>query len=617
MSDTISSQPSVPVPSDQQEFPAPAAPAQGAPQSPLRLRLWPGVVILVVQWLIISIPAWVAPVTIAHFMGWFLGPMVGAGALAVWWLFASRVGRVDRWLPLLVCAGAGVATWLLSDPSVGWTGLVIYALPAATTAWVLWLVATPYLRWPIRRAGLLVLPTLAWLCFILVRYEGATGSLSANFRYRWSPTTEEQFLAEAAAGKVMGSSSSASTSAPLVLQPGDWPGFRGPERDSRLKGVRIATDWKAHPPRRLWHHLVGPGWSSFAVVGTHVFTQEQWADEEVVVCYDANSGDKIWAHPDRTRFSELMGGVGPRATPTFHDGKLYAQGATGRLNCLDAASGRVLWSHDVAADSGATLPQWGFSASPLVAQGMVMVFAGAPGKSVLGYNAKTGDLAWSAGEGQFSYCSLHPVRVAGVEQVVIATDRGLTAFLPTKGEVLWQHDWPLSGGMARVVQPTPLGDSDFLIGASFGVGTRRVHVRHDGDNWTSQEVWTTRAIKPYFNDLVIHGDHLYGFDSSFLTCVSLNDGKGKWRARDYGSGQVLLLADQQLLLVLGEQGEVALVDAVADAHRERARFQAIEGKTWNHPVVAHGKLFVRNAKEAACFELTGESERADAGNKIH
>src|SRR5262249_32622856 len=153
-------------------------------------------------------------------------------------------------------------------------------------------------------------------------------------------------------------------------------------------------------------------------------------------------------------------------------------------------------------------------------QGVVTVFAGGPdGKSVLGYNASTGEPAWSGGEGQFSYCSLHPARLGGVEQLVIATDRGLTAFHPARGEVLWRHDWPLEGGMSRVVQPTLLGDGDVLIGTSFGVGTRRVRVHREGDTWATKEVWTTRAIKPYFNDLVVHRGHVYGFDNNFLTCV--------------------------------------------------------------------------------------------------
>jgi outer membrane protein assembly factor BamB len=303
----------------------------------------------------------------------------------------------------------------------------------------------------------------------------------------------------------------------------------------------------------------------------------------------------------------VVAGPGPRATPTFHEGRIYALGANGRLNCLDAATGRRLWSRDVAEDSGAKVPQWGFSASPLVAAGVVTVFAGGPdGKAVLGYDASSGKLAWSAGEGSFSYCSPHLARLHGTEQVLITTDAGLTSFEPARGKVLWQHDWQLPNGMTRVIQPAVLGDTDVLIGTGFDHGTRRVRLGKGGG---TEEVWTSRAIRPYYNDLVVHGEHLYGFDGNFLTCVGLDDGAGKWRARGYGNGQVLLLSDQDLLLVLSEKGAVALVEASPQRHRVLGRFQAIEGKTWNHPVVAHGKLFVRNGEEAACYALAGAEDK--------
>jgi outer membrane protein assembly factor BamB len=303
------------------------------------------------------------------------------------------------------------------------------------------------------------------------------------------------------------------------------------------------------------------------------------------------------------RFTEIVSGPGPRATPTFHEGKLYALGATGRLNCLDPLTGNVVWSQDIMADSGAKAPTWGFSASPLVAHGIVTVFAGGPQKSVLGYDAASGKLAWSAGDDKLSYCSLHPTQLAGVEQVVIATGAGLTAYDPARGQILWQHGWSAGEDMARVIQPTVLSDSDLLIGTGMGMGTRRLHLERKDNTWKAEEVWTSKAINPYFNDVVVHQGHLYGFDGSFLTCVNLDQGKRTWKARGYGNGQILLLADQDLLLVLSEQGEAALVEANPQAHKELARFQAIEGKTWNHPVLARGKLFVRNGEEAACYEL--------------
>jgi outer membrane protein assembly factor BamB len=569
------------------------------------LRLWPAVVIIALQWLVVKTVSWVAPATMAQFMTMFLAPLVGTGLLAVWWLFFSRLRWVDRILGLVVFAAAGAVAYSFFHPSLGMFGLFLYALPAAATAWVAWLVVTPMLTWRLRRLGLAAVMILAWGFFILMRFDGANGQMQGDLSFRWTPTPEDKFGAEVAAGRLGAIRGvDPKTAKPLTLQPGDWPGFRGPNRDGHLMGVKIATDWDKNPPKLVWRHLVGPGWGSFSVIGSHVFTQEQWGDDEAVVCYDAATGEIIWAHKDPARFTEPVAGAGPRATPTFHEGKLYTQGAAGKLNCFEAATGEVRWSRDILADSGGQKPpDWGFAGSPLVVQGVVSIFAGGPeGKSVLGYNASTGDLVWHAGEGQLSYCSPHPTHLGGVEQLVISTDKGLTAFNPPDGHVLWSHAWELDK-MARVVQPTVVDNADLLLGTGFNQGTRRVHIAKDGGDWAAKEVWTSRAIAPYFNDLVVHDGHLYGFHGDFFTCVRLSDGKAKWKERGYGNGQVLFLADQNVLLIVTETGEVALVEASPDSHKELGRFQAIEGKTWNHPVVAHGMLFVRNGAEAACFKL--------------
>jgi outer membrane protein assembly factor BamB len=341
-----------------------------------------------------------------------------------------------------------------------------------------------------------------------------------------------------------------------------------------------------------------------SVVGDRLFTQEQRGPEEAVVCYHADTGQQLWAHSDNARFSETVAGPGPRATPTFANGHLYTLGAAGKLNCLDAATGAVIWSRDAAADSGAKLPIWGFAASPLVADGLVTVYTGGPnGKAVNAYAADTGQPAWSAGLGTIGYCSTQFATLAGVPQILIAANDGLTAMDPKTGAQLWRHEWKVPEGMTRITQPTVIGDADVLLGTAFDMGTRRLHVAHEGSAWDVKELYTTRAIKPYFNDLVYHDGNLYGFDTVFLTCVDANDGKVKWRTRGYGSGQVLLLADQSMLLVLSETGEAALVDAAPAAYHERAKFEALEGKTWNHPVIARGNLYVRNGEEIAAYAL--------------
>jgi outer membrane protein assembly factor BamB len=575
------------------------------------------VVIVGLMWAALIVPVLLDMDPMQQFPIKFFATMGTAGALALWWLAVSRVRWYDRLLVLAVFAAGAGGAYALAHPNLPpgqmrIFALLLFALPVAASAWVGWLLVTPFLAWPARRAGLLVALLLGWGYFTLQRIDGFDGSFHVETSWRWAPTAEDKLLADLASRKA-GPADAAATQT-LTLAPGDWPGFRGAARDGRLVGVRISTDWAANPPREVWRQRVGPGWGAFTVVGDRIFTQEQRGENEVVVSYQAGSGKEIWAYNAKARFSEAIAGPGPRATPTFHEGKLYTLGAAGHLACLDAASGKEVWSRDVAADSGAKVPMWGFSSSPLVQGDVVSVFAGGPdGKAVLGYRAASGELAWAAGEGQFSYCSPHPSRLGGVEQQLICTEKGLTAFAPATGKVLWKHEWELPGGMARVTQPAAVDGADFLIGTYFGHGTRRVHVEHKGDAWADTEVWTTKAIKPYYNDLVVHKDDLYGFDGALFVCVGLADGKERWKARGYGNGQVLLLADQGLLLVLSEKGEVVLLEATPEKHKVLGRFQAIQGKTWNHPVIAHGRLFVRNGEEAACFQLGENVAKGDAG----
>jgi outer membrane protein assembly factor BamB len=598
--------PGVPPAPPSADRPAPArAPAA------VRPRIWPGTIIVALMWAAILVPGQIPALQGTRFQvnTMLFGSMIGAGAVGLWWLFASRVHWTDRLLLLLVFGTSAFTVMYLAHPSFIYMnyGPIIRGLPMGSSALVLWLWLTPRMSWPARRLGAALAILLAWAYCDLVRLDGVWGDFQPQVSWRWELKPEQRYAAYLAARK---GAATAAVEKAVALRPGDWPGFRGADRDGRLNGVQIATDWKAWPPKQLWKQPIGPGWSSYAVVGDRAYTQEQRENDEAVVCYDVNTGAEVWNHVDATRFYEEIGGAGPRSTPTFADGKLYTFGANGKLNCLDPATGKPVWSRDVAADSGAKVPKWGFSSSPLVAQGIVTVFAGGPdGKSVLGYHASSGELAWSAGDGTDGYSSPHLEHLHGVDQIVVASDKGLTAFEPAGGKVLWKHDWTMDQTMPRVAQPTPIGDSDVLLGTQM-VGMRRVHVGHEGDAWSQSQVWETKAIKPYYNDLVVYKDHAYGFDGNFFTCVALEDGKSKWRARGYGNGQVLLLADQGLLLISTEKGEIALVRATPERHQELGRFKAIEGKTWNHPVLSHGKLLIRNGEEAACFQIAEDAAKS-------
>jgi outer membrane protein assembly factor BamB len=363
--------------------------------------------------------------------------------------------------------------------------------------------------------------------------------------------------------------------------------------------VRIETDWSASPPVKLWQRPVGPGWSSFAVRGGLIYTQEQRGSDEIVSCYEAATGKPVWKHRDAARFWESNAGPGPRATPTLGNGRVYALGATGILNALDARTGTAVWSRNAASDAGKKVPEWGFAGSPLVVGDAVI--AAVAGR-LAAYDAATGESRWLGPDGGGSYSSPHLLNIGGVEQVVLLSDAGATSVSPADGSVLWKHAWP----GAAILQPALMPDGGILIttnSMSGGLGTRLLSVVHAPGGWTAEERWTSIGLKPYFDDFVVHDGHAFGFDGDILACISLADGKRKWKGGRYGNGQILLLPDQDALLVLAEEGELALVAAVPGQFKEIARFPAIQGKTWNHPVLAGGVLLVRNGEEMAAFRM--------------
>jgi outer membrane protein assembly factor BamB len=325
----------------------------------------------------------------------------------------------------------------------------------------------------------------------------------------------------------------------------------------------------------------------------------------VVTCYKTTTGEPVWTHRDATRFFESNAGAGPRATPTLSNGRVYTFGATGILNALDAGSGAVVWSRDSTSDSEATpsmaggkskVPDWGFAGSPLVVDDVVIVAAAG---QLIAYDAASGKPRWIGPGGGASYSSPQLLTIGGVEQVLLLNASGVATVAPGDGKRLWEHRWK---GFP-IVQPALTADGDLLISVGADSGTRRIGVTHGPDGWNVAERWTSNGLKPYFNDFVVHQGHAFGFDGRILSCIDLRDGARKWKGGRYGNGQLVLLADQGILLVLSEEGELALVRATPDQFTELARFKAIEGKTWNHPVLAGDMLLVRNGEEMAAFRV--------------
>jgi outer membrane protein assembly factor BamB len=561
------------------------------------LRLWPGVVAVVLQWLAwLALPI-VVPGTTAGMIG-AIGGLIGGLVVIVWWAFFSRAPRSERWGAVVLMVVALVATSRILHESIatGMMGMmfVMYAIPVLSLAFVVWAVAGRRLSDGPRRAMMVATILLACGAWALLRTEGVFGT-GSDFAWRWSETAEERLLAQGDEELM------ALPSAPVERETeADWPGFRGPDRNGIIPGVQIETDWSKSSPVELWRRPIGPGWSSFAVHGNLLYTQEQRGEDEVVACYNATTGEPVWRHRDAARFWESNAGAGPRATPTLSDGRVYTFGATGILNVLEAGDGAVVWSRNAASDTDSKVPYWGFSSSPLVVDDVVIV---ATAGTLVAYDLATGDPRWFGPAGGVSYSSPHLLTIDGVAQILLLNEAGATSVAPADGTLLWEHPWPGSG----IVQPALTADGDVLItalAASGGIGMRRIAVAHGRGGWTTEERWTSIRLKPYFNDFVVHDSHAFGFDGSILACIDLEDGKRKWKGGRYGQGQLVLLPDQDLLLVVTERGELALVAATPDQFSELARFPAIEGKTWNHPVLVGDVLLVRNGQEMAAFRLS-------------
>ena len=559
------------------------------------IRFLPGIIIVVLQWLLRFIVPSIFPEALAVSV---MGGVSGGGlAIIVWWMFFSRAPRFERWsaVPLMIIALVATRPFLHESIATGGQGYLFYlnAVPVLCLALVVWAVASRRLSAGLRRAAMVATILVASGIWTLIRTGGITTSADSDFAWRWSMTPEEQLLAQA------GDESMALAPAPAEVETGaDWPGFLGPERDGIIHNVRIDTDWSASPPVELWRRPVGPGWSSFAVRNHLFYTQEQRGDDEVVACYQLTTGKPVWRHSDPARFWESNGGAGPRGTPTLSDGHIYTFGGTGILNVLDANDGTVMWSRNAASDAETKLPYWGFSSSPLVVDDLVIVAASG---TLAAYDIATGDPRWfgPVGSGE-SYSSPHLLTIDGVKQILLLIGAGVISVSPADGTLLWEHQWPGS----PYLQPVLTADGDILISISENSGIRRITVSHGTDGWTIEEHWTSRRLKPFYSEFFLHEGHVFGFDRGILTCIEVEEGKRKWKGGRYGAGQLFLLADQGLLLVLSEKGELVLVKAAPDQFTELAKFPAIKGKTWNHPVLAGDILLVRNGQEMVAFRLS-------------
>ena len=386
--------------------------------------------------------------------------------------------------------------------------------------------------------------------------------------------------------------------APAIAWTRNWTDFRGARRDGHYTAGPIRTDWDTLRP--LWRQPIGGGYASFVVADGRAFTIEQRGTTEVAAAYDVLTGRELWTNVWNGTFIESMGGPGPRATPTVHDGTLFVLGATGELRALDVSNGRVRWRANILEDADTGNLNWGMAASPLVVgDTLVTVPGGGDGRSIVAYDRATGRIAWSALNDQAAYSSPMRVTLAGVDQIVVFLATRVVGVSPDRGALLWEFPWSKHSNVAA--QPLAIGDNRVFVSTGDGAGGALIEIARDGQHLTAREVWRTHRMKNDFSSSVVHDGFIYGLDQGILACIDAASGDLKWKGGRYGNGQVLVASGH--LVITTDEGEVVLVRATAAGHQEVKRIPAVEGRTWNHPAIADGFLLVRNTAQMAAFDL--------------
>jgi outer membrane protein assembly factor BamB len=380
-----------------------------------------------------------------------------------------------------------------------------------------------------------------------------------------------------------------------------WIDFRGPNRDGRYDQAPVLAKWPESGLPLVWRQPIGGGYASFVIAGGRAFTIEQRRHQEAATAYDMATGRELWANTWDGEFQESMGGDGPRATPAWHDGRVYALGAAGELRCLDAASGKRIWSRNILTDNHAENLSWGMAAAPLIVDDKVIVLPGGlSGQSVAAYNKLTGEPVWKALDDKQAYTSPMLVTLAGKRQLLVVSASRMMGLTAENGSVLWEYPWT-TGYDVNSAQPLVIGENRVFISAGYDHGAAVVEITPAGDKFQVKEVWANKRMKNKFSGSVLHEGYIYGLDEAILACVNAETGELKWKGGRYGYGQVLLAGGN--LIVTTETGDVVLVKATPDSHQELARFHAVSGKTWNNPAISDGLLLVRNTTEMVCFRI--------------
>jgi outer membrane protein assembly factor BamB len=378
----------------------------------------------------------------------------------------------------------------------------------------------------------------------------------------------------------------------------DWPQWRGPNRDGISKETGLLKQWPATGPALVWKATgAGGGYSSLAISGGRIFTMGVRAGRENVIAFDVATGKELWATPHGAVFSNDRGD-GPRGTPTVDGDRLYALGGNGDLSCLDTKTGKIVWTLNILQKFGGENPKWGISESPLVIGEKVLVNPGGPNASVMALNKKDGTVIWKTQSDQAGYSSAMPVQIGGTTQIVFFTDQRALGVDLKDGKFLWSYP-KASNNVANVATPIVRGNRVF-VSSDYGTGAALVEIKADG---TAQEVYFTKEMRNHHSSSILIGDYLYGFSSGILTAMRFDTGAVAWKDRSVGKGS-LVYADGNLY-AFSENGVVGLIEATPTGYVEKGRFRIQQDSlpTWTHPVIAGGRLYLRDQNTIYAYDV--------------
>lgn len=398
----------------------------------------------------------------------------------------------------------------------------------------------------------------------------------------------------------------------------DWWQFRGPNRDGIATADGFNTDWAAKPPKQLWSAPCGGGYSSCAVVGAVVYTQDRQGANERVLALDAETGKPRWVFEYPADYTGLTLGYtdGPRATPTVVDDKLYAVGAVGHFVCLKLPTKAdeqpsMLWDHDLRAEFRATLPQWGYACSPLIEGDLVIVQPAGRDGAVAAFDRTTGDRRWAVSKTTNGYSSPVAATLGGVRQVVAVTGDAVLGIRVPDGKLMWEHPWTTQQGV-NAAMPIVIGEFVF-VSSDYGKGCVLLRVTSSGENTTSaRPVYFKpggRGFKSWHSSAVHRDNFLYGFDSQEFRCFDLKEQSlvEGWAAKDAGNsridkGTVTLVGDK--LLIQSQTGSLYLADADPTEFKFRGKLPGVlsGSQCWATPTVVGGRIFTRDGEKVVCLD---------------